>query len=135
MTPAEEVEQYERELLHVQGNFPEDKARIADVTAALAKARKAVKASPGYDGLVVPGGDQTDGRVAPHPDPIDGRPGETPGPDAGRGIADDDREPTPPRHAAKRRTARKRRAPAKRAVAPAASAPPTTNAGAEAKKA
>lgn len=57
------VEDFERELAHVQGNFPEDTKRIADVKAAIAKAKKAKGEPAGLEaGEQHPDGWTQDGR-------------------------------------------------------------------------
>jgi hypothetical protein len=73
------VEDYERELLHVQGNYPEDKQRIKDIEAEIAKLKKA-KAPPAPPNAGLQAGDRDsegaiiDGRRTDPPTVVEGNP-------------------------------------------------------------
>ena len=73
------VEDYERELRHVQGNYPEDKQRIKDIEAEIAALKKA-KAPPAPPGPGLQPGDHhpdgfiIDGRRDGTPSPVEGNP-------------------------------------------------------------
>jgi hypothetical protein len=73
------VEEYERELRHVQGNFPEDTKRIADIKAEIAKAKKAKGEPAGLEpGERHPDGWVQDGRRETPVNPQEGNPEAVP---------------------------------------------------------
>lgn len=62
------IEDYERELAHVQGNYPDDTKRASDIKAEIAKLKKSKPIPEPHAGLE-PGDRDADGNI------IDGRRG------------------------------------------------------------
>ena len=77
------VEDYERELLHVQGNYPEDTQRIKDIQTEISKLKKA-KAPPAPPAAGLQPGDRDadgaiiDGRRTASVEPQEGNPSAVP---------------------------------------------------------
>jgi hypothetical protein len=77
------IEDYERELRHVQGNYPEDKQRLKDIEGEIAKLKKA-KAPPAPPGPGLQPGDHhpdgyiIDGRRDAAPATVEGNPSAVP---------------------------------------------------------